>query len=701
MLDDDIMRAEQAHLDETYAKLEAAHAALEQRIAKTRRDAAADIGDMRDELALDKSSDIHTESMAELMSVNSLIDSYSRTATQAEEDLRRNELLLAQPYFAKVSLKFAKTGRERDVYLGSVGATDENQRHFIVDWRSPVAETYYNQANGPTSYVADGRTIDVELTCRRQFDIERDKLNNCFDTTVAIEDPLLLQSLSKDHSEKLQAITATIQKEQNEVVRHEDVPVLLVNGIAGSGKTSVLLQRIAYLFYRMRDELDPSQVYLFTPNPVFSSYIDEVLPNMGEKNPQIFTWDSFARSMGAGDRGTGAASDASKLAALEDGLDRLNLQPRDFRDIRAGEHVIVKAQAATSLVRKYERIPIGPRLISIVADELHERVDRRIAQMARDEAIQEEMLSLDPDDQLRFFGSVLDVSGEEEIIEAAEKYVKRLCSDVHDSIDRGEWLRIDRIGMRMLGADDLSALEWLYLYALITGNTAHAARYVMIDEVQDYSEAQLMLLERWFDNAHFMLLGDEHQAIREGTATFAQVKELFNARRGSCDECRLVTSYRSSPEITKLFCGLLDESERRQTSSVQHAGVKADVAAYPNADVHRNVLRSTVRKAKEKHKLTAIITSDRGILKWVASYLDDEVRILHADEALPAEGAVLLDLSLAKGLEFDCVIIPDATAGTYPDTPLARRRLYTAISRATHKVALLAQGELTPLLSQG
>ena len=142
---------------------------------------------------------------------------------------------------------------------------------------------------GPCSYTVDGREVHVEMLLRRQFDISKDKLNAYFDTTVAIQDSLLLSALKHNHSEKLKAITATIQREQNEVVRHADVPALLVRGIAGSGKTSVLLQRIAYLFYHERDTLDASQVFLFTLNAVFKSYIDMVLPSLGEKNPQTFT----------------------------------------------------------------------------------------------------------------------------------------------------------------------------------------------------------------------------------------------------------------------------------------------------------------------------------------------------------------------------------------------------------------------------
>ena len=171
-------------------------------------------------------------------------------------------MLLREPYFAKIALQFKEGHPAKELYIGSAGISDENYRRLVVDWRSPVAEVYYNQTMGPTSYVADGRTIHVDLQLRRQFEIEEDRLITYFDSDVAIEDKLLLASLSRGRSAHMQAITATIQREQNAVVRHEDVPVLQVAGIAGSGKTSVLMQRIAYLFYQHRGALDPTQVFL-------------------------------------------------------------------------------------------------------------------------------------------------------------------------------------------------------------------------------------------------------------------------------------------------------------------------------------------------------------------------------------------------------------------------------------------------------
>ena len=696
--DDPILAEEQAHLSEIYAKLLAMRDELAEELEHGHEGAAADLRELSDEIRPDfGGADETMETLAAIETLNAVIDAYNQYHDFSVDKLRRLLLLLRQPYFAKVRLKMAPDRPARDVYIGAAGMTDNRSRPLIVDWRNPVAETYYNQDNGQTSYTVNGRTKTVELELRRQFDITRDHLNMYFDTTVAIEDSLLLGALRSHHSEKLRDITATIQREQNQVVRHEDVPVLLVNGIAGSGKTSVMLQRIAFLLYRERETLSPSQVHLFGPNAVFEHYIDNVLPSMGEANPQVYTWRDFCEAQGAGGRGLGVDTDPANLRRLEEGLPGLELTVADLREVRCGDTVMLKANQVEAAVAKFAKFGVGPRLCALVKDELLKGVSRRIASMARSMECQEEMLGLDVDDQVRFFGETVSPDTEDETFELTRRWLEQRFAGVEDEIEHLSWLRLDRIAMRLLGSQSVSSSEWLYLRLLVTGRGDTNARYVMIDEVQDYSLAQLMVLARFFSRAHFLMLGDEHQAIREGTASFDEIRELFAQSHGSVDECRLLTSYRSSPEITALFSGLVEHDSPVKLASVQRAGVTPRIEALPGRDEFLAALREVVAGAGEDEGLTAIVAADDGAVSWLSKQLGDAAEVINRDRELPATGVVLMSLRLAKGLEFDHVIIPDASAETYPDTPLARRRLYTAISRAMHKATLLAQGELSPL----
>ena len=694
---DETFEVEQAHLSEIYAQLVALRDDLTEEIETSHHGARQDLIDLSEEVTVDfGGADETMETLAAIETLNSVIDTYNKYHDISVEKLAHVLLLLEQPYFAKVTLKMRPGRPPRDVYIGTVGVTDREAEPLVVDWRSPVAATYYNQEMGRTSYEVNGRTRTVELTCRRQFDIVRDTLRGYFDTTVAIEDALLLDALRRRHSEKLRAITATIQREQNEVIRHPDVPVLLVSGIAGSGKTSVMLQRIAYLLYRQRETLDASQVWLFTPSEVFGRYIDTVLPQLGEANPQTGTWTDWVRGLGLSDRGDGAEGDPARLALLESRIADERFEDRDFRGIAYEGETLLKASQAQNAWDGFDQFPAGPRRCALTGDKLHDALERKFGRMSREDRWQEEMLGLDVDDQVACFGRTVDPGSEEETATLTRDYVAWRFAGAHDAVDALDWLRLDRIGARMLDAEGLSAAEYIWLRLLISGHGARDVRYVVVDEVQDYTETQLTVLARYFRGAHFLLLGDPHQAIREGTVTWDDIRRIL-APAGEAAECRLLTSYRSSPEITALFASLLPEGERTQLTSVQEEGHAPRIEACDN-DAWLATLTAAVAEDVKKDELTALICADRPRTRWLGKQLDGLVHPLSRDEALPARGVVLLDLSLAKGLEFDRVIIPDAQAEVYPDSPLARRRLYTAISRATHEVEIYAQGALTPLL---
>lgn len=698
---DAVFQEEQKHLSETYATIEAMEQTVFSQMRKTAREAEEDKRNMADELASNFASEGESqETYVEYANMNSVIDSYNRTQRANAEKLTAIRILKPQPYFAKVVLQYRPGAAPKELYIGNAGLSDDQYKRLVVDWRSPVAEVYYNQADGPTSYEANGRTINVDLKLRRQFDITGNKLNACFDTTVAIQDELLLASLSRQRTSQMQAITTTIQKEQNVVIRHKDVPALLVNGIAGSGKTSVLLQRIAYLFYQKRESLDPRQVFLITPNPVFRNYIDNVLPDMGERNPNILTWSEFAEATVPPGRDFNRFSTTYEtLKRIDDALENLEFQDKDFRDIKSQGTVLISAQQIARAAAKFKNAPAGPHRITLVREELESRLQSRLGQMAGNSAAQDVVSELSYNDQLSIFGEPVAMETEEQAKKYTLQFLTQQYESAFDAVKYDYWLRIDRIGKRIAGLEELSFLEWLYLKIAITGMGNPDAKYVMIDEVQDYSAAQLAVLARYFRRANFLLLGDENQAIKPDTASFDEIRTVFKETRGPVSECHLMTSYRSTPAITELFAKLAVTADGMQISSVQRADSDPEIVECATEAQYQEELVRIASEAKKLGGTSAIVALDEESAERTATLLGDEApAVIGEGDTLPDSGMVILTLPLAKGLEFDHVIVANASEEQFPETELSRRRLYTAISRATNTVAVLSQGMLTPLL---
>ena len=680
-----IFEEEQAHLTQTHGKLSVMKEELEERINAISEKAAKEKQDIRSNLSLNFDSNIEQDA--------------------ATEKLGRVKRLLKAPYFARVKLQFDPTEEPEDYYIGSAGVSENAYEHLVIDWRSPIAETYYNQENGKTFYTVNGNRVDVDLQLRRQYNLEEDRLFSFFDTQVAIEDPMLLQSLASSRTDKMKAITATIQKEQNAVIRCADVPVLLVNGIAGSGKTSVLLQRIAYLFYRQRENLRPDQVYLLTINPVFRQYIDQVLPDLGEENPRTITWRDFVHIANAPDKGPYEPAKEADLVKIERALKSLRLEEEDFRPVMQKGRCVLSRREIKKAAEGLTRIETGVRLMNILADRLTEIARDKIRRMERDDKRNydvEMAAGTEPETEgsgqaasAAAFNSMDPYAETDEPGFREQNRIRNQYGGAFSAIGHFAFLDIERIGCRILGRKKLTSAEWIWLKILLTGMGDKNVRYVMIDEVQDYTAAQLMVLRRYFGSAKFMMLGDEFQAIRQGTASFGKIRELF----GQVEEFPLLTSYRSSPEITEIFTGLLPREKRIRTASVQRPGTAPVRMACASTEDYLLRLKSLINAAKQDKGLTAVICGNRRSLERIVELLgEDAPPVIRRNQALPAGGVFLITPELVKGLEFDGVILPDADPQMYPEDNLSRHRLYTAVSRAIRRLSILAEGELTGLL---
>ncbi len=399
---------------------------------------------------------------------------------------------------------------------------------------------------------------------------------------------------------------------------------------------------------------------------------------------------------------------------IDENLPHLVLEQEDFLPVSQNDVQVLSARQIAAAAGQFDQIPTGVRLIQILLDELEERARVILRRRLREENAEQgtDAGAGDP-------GAVQEGAGrrEERTGRREENRIRNDFGGAFSQIRNCAWLNIDRIGEKLLNRPELTRTEWFYLKMALTGECDRNARYVMVDEVQDYSLAQMMLLKRYFPNARFMLLGDAFQAIRPGRVRFTELHELF-ADKG-IRELPMLTSYRSSPEITELFTGLLPAEQKVLVSSVQRPGRVPELYLAAGRREYAALLRACAAGRKvgkedsradsqQKGGLTAVICADKESLQNVRQILDRETQengdfaftVLKSNSHLPESGTVLLELSLAKGLEFDRVIIPDADADHYGADTLSRHHLYTAISRAVREITLLALKNAAPLLSE-
>ena len=347
----------------------------------------------------------------------------------------------------------------------------------------------------------------------------------------------------------------------------------------------------------------------------------------------------------------------------------------DFFDIRQKEKIVMTKNEVLQVVNKFSHIPMGSRLIQIVTDELKSRVKNSIKNMSIDSFDDSESVAKNE--------------------QAEDNRIENDYGGALSTINHYAWVNVKHVAQRLLKRTDISATEWLYTKIELTGLCDKNMRYVMIDEVQDYTKAQMMVFMKYFPNARFMLLGDEFQSIRRGTVSFAEIEEMVSEAGKKFALLPLMTSYRSSPEITDMFASVLPKDRKLLVSSVKRPGEKPIVKAFDSDKEYYKELLTLIKEFEKKEGLTAIICRNPlNIERIIAALKDKAPSEITVQDALPKEGIFLIELTLAKGLEFDQVILADADSENYPADLIGDHCLYTAMSRATQHLAILSRGQI-------
>ncbi|MDQ1910030.1 RNA polymerase recycling motor HelD [Paenibacillus sp. GD4] len=709
------------------------------------------------------------ETMASLKQQAEVISDRERAHRQQQAQLKKLKRLLQSPYFGRIDFQEDGEPRSEAIYVG-VGSllNQEGDQFLIYDWRAPVSSLYYDYPPGPAQYDTPGGTITGSMELKRQFIIRDNELRSLFDTSVTIGDELLQEVLGKQADPQMRSIVATIQKEQNRLIRNVGSRLLVVQGAAGSGKTSAALQRVAYLLYRFRETLRADQIVLFSPNSMFNSYVSTVLPELGEENMQQTTFQEYLEhrlghefnleepaaqmeytltSMhepGYAARLEGIRFKASTdyLHALDAYVATLGRQGLPFQDIRFREDVLFSAQ---SLQKRFyeldqglpipnrlrllrdallkELIPIAraERLKPWVEDEI-DLLDTEAYLKAYQELQRKKLPSEDTFDDFDREKHILATMLVREQMEPVRAEIKRLgfldapsayrqfftdpkvaAACVASSLPK-QWADIcsqtcEHLDQGYLAYED--ATPYLYLRERLEGTQVNTGiRHVFVDEGQDYSPFQYHYLKGLFPRSKMTVLGDFNQAIyahTSGGSSLEFLPELYGSEQ--TETMILTRTYRSTRQIVEFTKPLLPAGALIEPFHREGPKPTLTKAADP-IDLVKGIGDRLRQLKSAGHPTIAVIckTAEESEEAHRALSRHLEGLALICKETTSYEAGVLVIPSyLAKGVEFDAVIVFDASAKQY-GRESERKLFYTVCTRAMHELHLFYTGERTPLL---
>ncbi|UHA73630.1 RNA polymerase recycling motor HelD [Paenibacillus sp. 481] len=784
---------EQKRLERVRNKLQARIADLEPKVAGL-SDQATDIRKrFWEEVTINTSTyEDFEETFYTINQQSAVLAERERSHKRLTQQWKSMNRLLPSPYFGRVDFQEDGLGLSEQIYIGVSSFIDEDGLSFLIyDWRTPIASLYYDHSPGLASYVTPDGRIEGTMELKRQFQIQNGQIRNMFDASETIGDELLQQVLGKGADSQMKSIVATIQQEQNAIIRNDKSRMLIVQGAAGSGKTSAALQRVAYLLYTHRQTIKADQIVLFSPNPMFNSYISTVLPELGEENIQQTTFQEYldywlgsslrpedpfdqieyvltaqgAPGYEARLQGIEYKTSDTFLQALQHYGKWLGQEGMQFNGIRMRDRDLISAEQMKAKFYGYDRsLPLLNRVVL-----LQEWLLKELAALERLERgapwVEEELNYLDTEQYAEVFRML---HKEKEVLDVAEQYaavreklnnklredeadfnfatreeellcrriVKQYFTPLRKSVKKlsfvdikgiyGQlfvdeaayreqtngavipplWPEICRQTKEALHRNELlyeDATPYLYVKELIEGvQTNTEIRYVFVDEGQDYSSFQYEYLKKLFPRARMTVLGDFGQAIfMQATsldASDSPLVRLFGEAETSL--VRLVRSYRSTKEIVEFTREMLpggDEIapfERRGEKPLltrlgggekRDAQIVADIAAL-RAEGFESIAVIT-KTAAESRKAHESLRIQGG----------EALQLITKDTLNFEKGVMVIPVYLAKGVEFDAVLIFDASPEAY-GRDNERKLLYTACTRAMHRLHLYTTGDWSPFV---
>jgi DNA helicase-2/ATP-dependent DNA helicase PcrA len=762
-------REEQERVEWVIGEIEKQVAVLQQNVSETK----IDIVDIRKNFWDDVTVyfDDPTEAAETYASIKQqaeVLSERERSHRHAQNQLMTLKRLKQSPYFGRID--FIEDGEKEAerIYLGIASLLDETDENFLVyDWRAPVSSLYYDYLPGPVQYETPGGTVTGTMELKRQYVIRDGHIRSMFDTGLTIGDELLQEVLGKQADSHMKSIVSTIQKEQNRIIRNERSRLLIVQGAAGSGKTSAALQRVAYLLYRYRETLRAENIVLFSPNPMFNSYVSTVLPELGEENMQQTTFQEYlerrlSKTFRLEDPFTQmeytlTAMDEPGYTARIEGIqykattDFMKLIERYvaflgregmiFKDVKFRGEIVVSAERIKEQFYALDPSLSIPNRMKLLTDWLLKKLKEQAHQEQTKPWVEDEIELLDKEAYLRAYQKLLrkrqytedtfdDFDRERELLASMvvqERFkllrarVKRLrfvdmpaiyrqlfaepqyiSRFTFDSLPK-HWEEICAQTLERLNRIELAyedAAPYLYVKEQIEGfQTNTSVRHVFIDEAQDYSPFQFAFIKRLFPRSKMTVLGDLNQAIYAHTATsvgFAALSSLYENEQTETFVLR--RSYRSTLQIAEFTRGLINGGE---IEPFNREGSKPTVTqAADERDLAVKVAERVRLLQAAGHRTIAVICKTAQESQEAYEMLQDYLSLclIGKETASFESGTLVIPSYLAKGVEFDAVIVYNGSRARY-GRESERKLFYTTCTRAMHELHIYFIGEMSPFIS--
>ena len=626
------------------------------------------------------------------------------------------EKMIKSPYFARIDFKFDDEDEFEKIYIGRSSLRKNSyQEMYVYDWRSPIASVFYRFMTGEAFYDAPCGRVTGELNLKRQYEIKNGKLEYFFDSDVQIVDEFLRQLLSQNTTAKMKAIVETIQHEQDVVIRDMENDLLMVQGVAGSGKTSIALHRAAYLMYQgLQTKLSANNIMIISPNSIFEQYISNVLPELGEDNVissvfedilsalligrKIQSRNDFLENLIVNSKYKEISRNSIEFKTssfFREILDQFLIDiPRqwiEFEDVYYEGKCVVSRQILKDKILGRTETPLGIKL-----EQLEDYILEQIFGTGKGRGHKEEKNLIKQEIQ-KFIK--IDIVELYKILFSNEAYFYSLLQNSNPSQNiKNIWKYTkENLEADSLYYDDAIAIAYLYLKIYGT-NKYKNIKQVVIDEAQDYYPLQYEIFNLLFSNAKFTILGDMKQTLakKEDISFYEQIQKILNKKKSSL--IMLDKSFRCTNEILNFSLKFIEKSS--QIKSFNRNGDSPKVYIADNSEIFIDEIVKEINLCQEKgfQSICLICKTEKNsiyLFNKIKHKLD--IQLIKNGSVSDLQGVFILPVYMSKGLEFDTVLICDADSQNYHDED-DKNLLYVACTRALHKLSLFCENEVSPLI---